>query len=115
VPFELDAGQEAVAKGMSDLAGVGFALFQVVLFANIVATTWASYVTRIFPRWYAHLGVAVGALNLVGSLGSIWTPPWLAGGGLFSCLAVGASVSWTFVMALLILNPKPQLLLPQRA
>jgi hypothetical protein len=104
VPFELEPGQEAVAKGLSDLAGVGFACFLLALVGFVLVTSWAAYATRALPRWYAHLGVAVAALALAGSLGAIWTPTWLAGGGVASCVAVSAFFGWSLVLSLLFLR-----------
>ncbi|APR76137.1 Hypothetical protein A7982_01484 [Minicystis rosea] len=104
IPFALDPGQEAVAKGLSDLAGVGFALVFLPMLAFVLATTWATYATGVLPHWYGHLGIPVSVICLIGSAGSIWAPPLLAGGGLISCVCVGVFVTWCFVLAILMLR-----------
>ena len=104
VPFETDPGQEAVAKGLSDLAGAGFALFLLTLLAFALTTSWAIYATKALPLWFAHFGILVALGSLVGSAGSIWTPPWLAGGGLVSCAAVSTFFGWCFVLSVLFLR-----------
>jgi hypothetical protein len=104
VPFETGPGLEAVAKGLNDLAGAGFALFLLGLLAYVLAASWATYATRALPRWYGHLGIPVAILSLVASLGAIWTPPGLAGGGLASCVAVSAFFGWCLVLAVLFLR-----------
>ena len=105
IPFELEAGQEAVAKGFSDLGGAGLALFLLAQLGYVLAVTWASVATRALPRWHAALGVGVAILSLTGSLGAIVTPPLLAGGGPGSCVPAGAFFVWNTVIAVIFLLP----------
>ena len=108
VPFELGPGQEAVAKGFSDFAGVAFAFFMAVLSAFVALTSWAVLETRVLPRWYAFLGVPIAGACLAGSLGSIWSEPaWLAGGGILDATATSAFFLWCLILALLFLRMPP--------
>jgi hypothetical protein len=105
VPFELDAGQEAVAKGLSDFAGTSFATFLCVLSGFVAFNCWAIFKTGVLPRWYAWLGVPLAPMCLFASLGEIWSKPrWFAGGGLLTANVTGLFFVWCGVLAVLMLR-----------
>ncbi len=86
---------------------MGFALFLLAIVAYVAMTSIATYATSALPRWYGHLGVVVALLALGGSAGAIWAPPLLAGGGIISCVAVGAFFAWCLVLAVVFLRTPP--------
>jgi hypothetical protein len=107
VPFELGPGHENVAKGLSDLGGVAFAGFLFIVAGFVLLTSWATWTTRVLPRALGHAGVPVAALCIVASLGGVITEPtWLAGGGLFSCLAAGAFFAWCGALSFVFLRAR---------
>ncbi|MFT3839274.1 MAG: hypothetical protein QM723_19990 [Myxococcaceae bacterium] len=105
VPFELGAGQEAVAKGLNDFAGTSFATFLCALSGFCLFNSWAVFKTGVLPRWYGGLGVPLVPLCLFASLGEIWSEPrWLAGGGLLTTAVTGLFFWWCGVLAVLMLR-----------
>ncbi len=94
IPFLAKPGLEVGAKVLSDLASSGFALFLVAEAGFTFAIVWATIATRALPRWVAWVGIPVGGVALIGSLGSVWTPGVLAGGGVISCIGLGAFLVW---------------------
>lgn len=105
VPFELDVGQEAVARGLNDLAGVAFASFLIVLTGFVGFTGWAVLETRVLPRWFglACIPLAVACLHAGG--GALTTEPrWLAGGGLATTGVTSVFFLWCAVLSVLFLR-----------
>ena len=110
VPFQLDAGQEAVAKGLNDFAGITFASFLVLLSGFVGFSSWATFTTRALPRWFGMLGVVVAALCLLGCAGALTVDPrWLAGGGIFCASVTCLFFVWCAVLSVLFLRwPLPK-------
>ena len=109
VPFSLDAGQEAVAKGMNDLAGVAFACFILILTGFLGFASWATLKTKVLPRWFSMSGLAFAVACLFGSAGALTSEPrWLAGGGIFCATVTCLFFVWCGVLAVLFLKmPEP--------
>lgn len=94
IPFLSAPGLEVGAKAISDLGEVAFALMMVGVLAFALSVAWATLVTRALPRWVATWGFVTAGVAFVASLGSIWTPPVLAGGGPVTSLALVVWVCW---------------------
>jgi hypothetical protein len=105
VPFELDAGNELLAKGFNDLAGVAFASFLLVLTGFVGFASWGTLATRVLPRWFGVSGLVICLLCLLGSGGALVTEPkWFAGGGLYSANVTGLFFLWCGALAVLFLR-----------
>jgi hypothetical protein len=107
VPFQLAAAQAAVAKGLSDLAGVAFAMFLTVLAGFLGVTAWALFATKVLPRWLAQATIPMAVVCFIGSFGAIWEEPrWLAGGGFFTAATCSTFFVWCLIVAVLFLRMK---------
>ena len=105
VPFELDAGNELLAKGFNDFAGVAFGCFLLVLSGFVGFSGWATLKTGALPRWFGLSAIPIALLCLHGSAGALTTEPrWLAGGGLYSATVTSLFFLWCAVLAVLFLR-----------
>ncbi|MFT3713883.1 MAG: hypothetical protein QM817_39995 [Archangium sp.] len=108
VPFELDAGQEAVAKGFNDFAGVSFACFLLILTGFVGFTGWAVLKTECLPRWFGLSTIPLSVACLHASAGALTTEPrWLAGGGLASAGVTSVFFLWCAALSVLFLRLPP--------
>ncbi len=105
VPFELGAGQEAVARGFNDFAGVAFASFLLIVTGFVGFTSWAVLSTECLPRWFGLSGIPLAVFCLHASGGALTSEPrWLAGGGLASAAVTSLFFLWCGALSVLFLR-----------
>ncbi len=106
IPFLSAPGLELGAKVASDIAEAGFALAMLPVSGFALAVAWACRATNALPRWVAPSGIVTAAISFAASLGSIWTPPFLAGGGPVTSLALFVFACWFGAIGVALLRKR---------
>jgi hypothetical protein len=101
-------GPPQTAKAFSDASNVAIGLFFLPAGAAIASAAWGFLATGTMVRWVAWLGLAVAAIQLVASLGTVVITGPLAAGGTATLVAFGAFIAWFLLVSLVLLvRPAP--------
>jgi hypothetical protein len=106
LPYSAAGAGPAVARALSDLLGLTFAVYFFPIAVFFAAVGRVLTTTRGFPRWLGAGAYLVAAAALPATLGmfAAWTP--LAPGGVYSLAAFSLQVLWWLAAsAVLLLRP----------